>query len=297
MTDTIQTMHGKTVLITGATRGIGEVAAVELAKLGARVVVVGRDRARGEEAVRTVNEAGGGDAGLLLADLSAQHEVRRLADQFRARYDRLDVLVNNAGAYFATRHESRDGIELTWALNHLAPFLLTNLLCDMLVASGPARVITVSSDAHRMGRINFSDPQGKRGYSGWGAYCQSKLANILFTVELARRLEGTGVTANSLHPGFVATNFGKSNGGVWQWLWGMAHLMAISPEQGAKTTIYLASSPEVAGVSGKYFDACRAVTPSSAARDEAAAARLWELSEAQLISPAPAPRGGAGSAA
>jgi retinol dehydrogenase 12 len=273
-------MQGKTILITGATRGIGAVTAQELAKQGARVVVVGRDETRAAETARAI-VAVGGTADVLLADLSVQADIRRLAQEVRARYERLDVLINNAGAVFTTRQESRDGIEMTWALNHLSYFLLTTLLLDMLVASGPARVVNVSSEAHRGGRINFDDPEGKRGFNAWQAYSQSKLANILFTRELARRLEGTPLTANSLHPGFVATNFGKSNGGVWQWLFGLAHLAAISPEQGAQTTIYLASSPEVAGVSGAYFDKSRPATPSPAAQDAAAAARLWTLSEQQ----------------
>jgi NAD(P)-dependent dehydrogenase (short-subunit alcohol dehydrogenase family) len=274
-------MQGKTILITGATRGIGAVTAQELAKQGARVIVVGRDAGRAEDIARTI-VAAGGVADVLVADLSVAAEVRRLAQEVRARYERLDVLVNNAGAVFTTRQENRDGIELTWALNHLSYFLLTTLLLDLLVTSGSARVVNVSSEAHRGGRINFDDPEGKRGFNAWQAYSQSKLANILFTNELARRLEGTAVTANSLHPGFVATNFGKSNGGIWQWLFSLAQFAAISPEQGAQTTIYLASSPEVAGVSGKYFDKSRPATPSPAAQDAVAATRLWELSERQI---------------
>ncbi|MEN9934728.1 MAG: hypothetical protein RLZZ387_1307 [Chloroflexota bacterium] len=296
MAGQMASLRDKTVLITGATRGIGEVAAVELARKGAHVVVVGRDAARLEETARRVAEASGRRPGTLLADLSVQSEVRRVASEFRAAYSRLDVLINNAGAFYAERRVTRDGIEMTWALNHLSGFLLTSLLLDMLRASAPARIINVSSEAHRMGRMDFADVERRRGYSAWGAYGQSKLANILFTTELTRRLAGTGVTANALHPGFVATGFGKNNSGLWGWLLGLAQVMAISPEEGAKTTIYLASSPEVEGVSGKYFDKCRAVEPAAAAKDVAAAARLWELSErmVDLASPAPAPRAAAG---
>jgi NAD(P)-dependent dehydrogenase (short-subunit alcohol dehydrogenase family) len=267
------------VLITGATRGIGEVAALELARLGAHVVAVARNPARGEATVRRIREATGREVDLLLADLAAQAEVRRLAAEVHARYERLDVLVNNAGAVFTSRQVSPDGVELTWALNHLAPFLLTQLLIDIMKASAPARIVTVSSDAHRAGRIAWEDPEHRRGYNGWIAYSQSKLANVLFTVELARRLEGTGVTANVLHPGFVATGFGKNNGGLWRWLMGLAHLAAITPEEGAKTTVYLASAPEVEGVTGWYFERCAPLLPATAARSTADAARLWELSE------------------
>lgn len=288
-------LAGKTILITGATRGIGEVAAVELAKLGATIVAVGRERSRMDATAAAIRAASGRAPDTLLGDLSSQADVRRLAGEFRARYDRLDVLVNNAGAVFTSRHESRDGIEMTWALNHLSYLLLTNELLDLLKASGPARVVSVSSEAHRGARIHWDDPEGKRGFNAWGAYGQSKLANILFTVELARRLEGTRVTANCLHPGFVATGFGKNNGGLWQWLMGLAQLAAISPAEGAKTTIYLASSPEVAAISGRYFDKSKVAVPSAEAQRAADATRLWELSERMVgISPAPAPRAAAG---
>jgi NAD(P)-dependent dehydrogenase (short-subunit alcohol dehydrogenase family) len=288
-------MAGKRVLITGATRGIGEVAALELARMGADVVAVGRDQARADATAGRIRAATGRTVDMLLADLSSQAEVRRLAETVRSRYDRLDVLVNNAGAVFMERRLSPDGIELTWALNHLSYFLLTNLLLDLLRASAPARMVNVSSEAHRGGQINFADPEGKAGFSGWAAYSQSKLANILFTVELARRLEGSGVTANALHPGFVATGFGKNNGGLWSGLMSLAQLMAIKPDAGARTTVYLASSPEVARVSGKYFDKAKAVTPSAAAQSAADAARLWELSEQMVgLSSGPALRGGGG---
>jgi NAD(P)-dependent dehydrogenase (short-subunit alcohol dehydrogenase family) len=204
--------------------------------------------------------------------------VRRLADDFKSHFSRLDVLVNNAGAVFLTRHESADEIEMTFGLNHLNYFLLTNLLLDMLIASAPARVVNVSSGAHNGARLNFDDLENKRGYNGMRAYGQSKLANLLFTYELARRLEGKGVTANALHPGFVASNFAKNNLGILKPLMSLIQLGAISPEEGAQTSIYLASSPEVAGVTGKYFVKKKAVTSSTASYDEETARRLWDIS-------------------
>lgn len=282
-------MAGKTCLVTGATAGIGEVTARRLAGMGAMVTIVGRSAERAAATAARIKTATGADIAILLADLSSQAEVRRLAEEFTARHDRLDVLVNNAGALFNRRAESADGIEMTWALNHMSYFLLTNLLLDTLHAAGPARVVSVSSDAHHGGSIHFDDPQLRRGYSGWRAYSQSKLANILFTTELARRLRGTGVTANTLHPGFVASNFASNSGGLIGVLFGIAKkVAAISPEAGAATSIYLATSPEVADISGQYFDKCRAVRPSAAAQDAAAAARLWQLSEEMVAAGAPA---------
>jgi retinol dehydrogenase-12 len=282
--DATRTMSGKTCLVTGATSGIGEVAALELARKGANVVLVGRSRPKAEAtADRIRREAGSPSVEYLLADLSSQSEIRRLADEVKARYPRLDVLVNNAGAMFSPRRETVDGIEMTFALNHLAYFLLTNLLIDTLKASGPSRVVNVASDAHRMvSGIDFDDIQAKKAYKPFRVYGQSKLANILFTRELARRLEGSGVTANSLHPGFVATNFTTGEG----WLfWGFqqaARVLAITPERGAETTIFLASSPEVEGVSGRYFAKCKEARPTPAARDDEAARRLWDLSERMI---------------
>ena len=287
----IQTMAGKTCLVTGATSGIGEVTARRLAEMGAAVTIVGRSAERAAATAGRIKAATGAPVEILLADLSSQSEVRRLADTFLLKHDRLDVLVNNAGAVFGRRRESADGIEMTWALNHMSYFLLTNLLLDTLRASGPARIISVSSAAHRGGAINFADPQLTRGFSGWRAYSQSKLANILFTVELARRLEGTGVTANVLHPGFVASNFAATTGGLIGILFGIAKkAVAITPEAGAETSVYLAASPEVAGVSGQYFDKCRAVAPSRAASDPAAAERLWQISDDLVAANAPALR-------
>jgi retinol dehydrogenase-12 len=276
-----QDLSGKICLITGATAGIGEVTARRLAGMGAAVTIVGRNVERAAASAARIKAATGATVEILVADLSSQADIRRLANEFLARHTRLDVLVNNAGAVFLRRLESVDGIEMTWALNYLSSFLLTNLLLGALHAAAPSRIVNVASDEHSGAQINFDDPQLKRGYSGRRAYGQSKLATILFTVELARRLDGTAVTANVLHPGFVASNFGKNNGGLFAILLGLAQrVAAISPESGAETSIYLASSPEVAGVSGQYFDKCRAVAPSAEAQDRTAAARLWQLSEA-----------------
>ncbi|MBB5232953.1 NAD(P)-dependent dehydrogenase (short-subunit alcohol dehydrogenase family) [Deinococcus budaensis] len=264
-------MHGKVVLVTGATNGIGLVTARELAGAGARVHVVGRDPQKTARVAREV-----GAAGTLIADLSELAQVRRLAAEFREREERLDVLVNNAGAYYARRQETREGVEMTWALNHLAPFLLTRELLPLLRGSRDARVVTVSSEAHRFGRIRFDDPEFRRGYGGWGAYAQSKLANVLFARELARR-EGW-LSSNSLHPGMVRSGFGHNNGGRVSLLWRVMDRFAITPEEGALTTLRLASDPSLA-VSGGYFSEERLKTPAPQARDDAAAARLWALSE------------------
>ena len=272
-------MEGKVCLVTGATSGIGLVAGRELARQGARVVLVGRSRQKCDAALELIRtETGSRQAEALLADLSSQQQVRDLARQFQERHDRLDVLVNNAGGMWLERELTADGIERTFAVNHLAYFLLTNLLLDVLQASAPARVVNVSSAAHRRATLDFDNLQGKHGYGGWKQYCRSKLMNLLFSYELARRLEGTGVTVNALHPGFVATGFGGNNGWRGRLLQAAARLFGRSAEQGAQTIIYLASSPEVAGVSGRYFVRERAVASSTASYDEAAAQRLWQLS-------------------
>jgi NAD(P)-dependent dehydrogenase (short-subunit alcohol dehydrogenase family) len=274
-------MQGKVCLVTGATAGIGAVTARTLAQGGATVVLVGRSRERCEATTARIRQETGNPAvAYLLADLSSQAEIRRLAQEFQHQQQRLDVLVNNAGGVFLRRQESVDGIEMTFALNHLGYFLLTNLLLDVLKASGPARVVSVASDAHRrLQGMDFDDLQGRNRYSGIRAYCQSKLANVLFTYELARRLGGTGVTANALHPGFVASNFFAGKGWMGLLVNVSAKVFAISPEEGAKTSIYLATSPEVEGVTGKYFVKEQAVKSSSASEDEVAARRLWEVSE------------------
>jgi retinol dehydrogenase 12 len=274
-------MKGKTCLVTGATSGIGEITARELARLGARVIVVGRSPERcNATAERIRTQTGATAVESMVADLSFQADVRRLAEQVRGRCARLDVLVNNAGGMYLDRRESVDGIELTLALNHLSYFLLTNLLLDLIKASAPARIVNVSSEAHRGGSIDFDDIQRRGRYSGWRAYQQSKLANILFTNELARRLEGTGVTVNSLHPGFVRTNFFKDFPGWRGFTFKIfASLLAISPEEGARTSIHLAASPEVAGITGQYFVKSRPATSAPQSHDRAAAERLWRVSE------------------
>jgi retinol dehydrogenase 14 len=273
-------MAGKTVLVTGGSGGIGRATAAGLAALGARVGITGRDRARAEAAAAQIaRETGNPAVDVFVADLSVQPEVRRLAAEVLAAYPRLDVLVNNVGGTWAHRHVTPDGLEHTFALNHLAPFLLTNLLLDRLRASAPSRVVTVSSGAQAMGRIDFDDLQSERRYSGQRAYNASKLANVMFTYELARRLEGTGVTANVLHPGVVRTAFAAEDPTrVYKLLTPVARLFMKTPEQGAATSIDLASSPDVEGVSGRYFANRRPKRSSKASYDAQAAARLWQVS-------------------
>ena len=273
-------IHGKLCLVTGATSGIGFVTAQVLAQQGATVVLVGRDPNRGAAAVeRITQETGNNAVRLLLADLSSQAQIVQLAQEFHDHFDRLDVLVNNAGALFARRQLSVDGIEMTFALNHLGYFLLTHLLLDTIKASPYARIVNVASGAHRAGHIDFDDLQGERRYGGWRAYCQSKLANILFTYELAARLDGTGVTANVMHPGFVATNFGHNNGGPFGWLLRVSQVAALSPQQGAETIIHLTAAPEMADISGRYFIKKRVVRSSEESYDKSIANRLWQISE------------------
>jgi retinol dehydrogenase 14 len=273
-------MTGKTVLVTGATGGIGRAAATRLASLGARVGITGRDRARAEAAAVAITRASGGSAvDVFVADMSSQAEVRRLADEVLAAYPRLDVLLNNVGGFWAHRHVTADGLEHTFALNHLAPFLLTNLFLDRLIASAPARIVTVSSGAQSMGKIDFDDLMAEQKYSGQQAYNQSKLANVMFTYELARRLEGTGVSANALHPGVTRTAFGAEDPtGLMVPLIAVLRPFMKSPEQGADTAVYLASSPEVEGVSGRYFAGRKAKTSNKSSYDAATTARLWEVS-------------------
>jgi retinol dehydrogenase 12 len=273
-------MQGKVCLVTGATSGIGLVAARELARRGARVVLVGRNPDKCAAALRHLQEqTGSTQVESLLADLSSQQQVRDLARQFLECHQRLDVHVNNAGGIWLRRQQTVDGLEMTFAVNHLAYFLLTSLLLEVLKATAPSRIVNVSSLAHRGATMPFADLMGTRHYRGWPAYKQSKLANLLFTYELARRLEGTGVTVNALHPGFVATGFGGSNGwrgSLLQWL---ARWFGLTPEEGAQTIVYLAASPAVAGVSGRYFVKEQAVPSSRASYDEAAQKRLWQVSE------------------
>jgi NAD(P)-dependent dehydrogenase (short-subunit alcohol dehydrogenase family) len=271
-------MCGRVCVVTGASSGIGQAASVALAGLGATVVLVCRDRGRGETAMAQVAGAATGDAPALeLADLSSLQQVRALAGRL-AGLPRIDVLVNNAGLVIYHRQLTVDGLEHTFALNHLAPFLLTNLLVPKLEASAPARVVTVASTAHRSARLDLDDPQLERRYSPMLAYSNSKLANIMFTRELARRLDGTGVTANCLHPGTVRTQFGQT-GSAWLKLGLMIGGPFLrSPQAGARTVVYLASSPEVSGESGGYYVSAKRREPSAAARDDGAARRLWEVS-------------------
>lgn len=272
-------MEGRTVVITGATGGIGRATAHGLAMLGAHVVIGGRDPKRTEEAARAVRMAGGGKVDAFVADLSSQAQVRRLAGELLSALPRIDVLINNAGGYWNTRHTTADGIEHTFALNHLAPFLLTNLLLERLQLGGPARVITVSSNAEALGRINFKDLRGEHSYSGATAYNQSKLANLLFTYELARRLQGTSVTSNALHPGMVSTGFGAEDPGRSQRLLvPLLRPFMLTADQGAKTTTHLASAPDLTDVNGRFFARRRPRRSSNPSYDQATASQLWKVS-------------------
>ncbi len=283
MPATLRPTADQVCIVTGATAGIGLVTARELAERGATVVLISRSAKKCSATVAALREATSNERiSAIAADLSLMSEVRRAAAEFSARQTRLDLLVNNAGAYFMARQETAEGNEMTFALNHLNYFLLTNLLLDMLIASAPARIVNVSSDAHRGAKLNFADLQNSRRYAGFTAYGQSKLANILFTAELARRLEGTGVTTNSLHPGLVATNFAANNGRRGKLMRWVMNRFSISVEQGAQTTLYVATAPELEGVTGQYFESSRVAQPSAAARDADAARRLWEVSE-QLV--------------
>ena len=273
-------MTGKTVLITGGTGGIGRAAAIGLASMGARVGITGRDRARAERAAAAIaRESGNPAVDVFVADMSSQTEVWRLAGEVLSAYPQLDVLLNNVGGFWAHRHLTADGLEHTFALNHLAPFLLTGLLLERLMASAPACIVTVSSGAQAQGSIDFEDLMGERKYSGQRAYSQSKLANVMFTYELARRLEGTGVTATVLHPGVTRTAFGAEDSAP-----AMAPIIAAlrpfmrSPERGADTAVYLASSPEAAGVTGQYFANRKAKKSHKSSNDTATTARLWQVS-------------------
>jgi NAD(P)-dependent dehydrogenase (short-subunit alcohol dehydrogenase family) len=275
----MQSMAGKTVVITGGTSGIGKATAIGLAARGARVAIAGRDLVRAEAAATDIRgTTGNPNVSAFGVDLSSQSEVRRLAAELLEAYPRIDVLINNVGGFWATRHITADGLERTFALNHLAAYLLTNLLLDRLKASAPARVVTVASNAQSLGKIDFDDLQGERAYSGQTAYNQSKLADVMFTYELARRLEGTGVTATVLHPGVVRTGFGAEDPSlIFKLLVPFWRPFMKSPQDGAATSIYLASSSKVEGVTGKYFADSRPLASNKAAYDEAAAARLWQV--------------------
>lgn len=274
-------ISGKTVLITGATAGIGRITARELAAAGARILLVARAREKAEATREWIRgQTGNALVEPIIADLSSLEGVRSVARTINSSAAGVDVLVNNVGAVFTRRVESVDGIEMTFALNHLAPFLLTNLLLDALKRRAPSRVVTVSSDAHRGATMDFDDLEGRRRYRGWTAYGRSKLANLLFTYELARKLDGSGITANALHPGFVASEFGKNNGGFMRTAMSIAQrLGGITVEEGARTSVYLAASGEVQGVTGKYFEKCRQQESSAASHDRDSMSRLWEISE------------------
>jgi NAD(P)-dependent dehydrogenase (short-subunit alcohol dehydrogenase family) len=273
-------MQGKICLITGANSGVGKATALGLARMGATVVMVCRNQAKGEEAQKEVQaQSGNSDVHLLLADLSSQQSIRELVAQFQQQFSQLHVLINNAGVVPLGRRETVDGLEMTFAVNYLAPFLLTNLLLDTLKASAPARIINVSSDAHEAGYINMDDLQSKNSFSFMKVYGQSKLALVLSTYELARRLEGTGVTVNALHPGFVTTNLGQNDVGPFlRAIARVVFLFGISPEKGAATSLYLASSPDVADVTGKYFEKSQQHPSAPISYDEALQHRLWEES-------------------
>jgi retinol dehydrogenase-14 len=277
MADT-PSMTGKAVLVTGGTGGIGKAAAIRLASMGARVAITGRDRARAEEASAAIaRESGNPAVDIFVADMSSQSEVRRLAAEVLAAYPRIDVLLNNVGGFWAHRHLTADGLEHTFALNHLAPFLLTSLLLDRLIASAPARIVTVSSGAQSMGKIDFDDLMGEQKYSGSRAYDQSKLANVMFTYELAERLEGTGVTATALHPGMTSTAFSAEDPALGLLVAIMRPFMR-SPARGADTAVYLASSPDAEGITGKYFADRKVKRSRDSSYDTAITARLWQVS-------------------
>jgi NAD(P)-dependent dehydrogenase (short-subunit alcohol dehydrogenase family) len=272
-------MNGKTVLITGANQGIGKASAMALGKMGAKLVLVCRSEAKARAAIADLEKAGVKDVELIVGDLASLADVRRIASEFLAKHATLDVLLNNAGLFVPTRQTTVDGLEETLAVNHLAPFLLTNLLLGALEKAPSARIVNVSSTAHRSARMNWDDIQFTRGYSGLKVYSHSKLCNILFTRELAKRLEGTHVTANSLHPGVIASGFGHTYGGAFSVLLKIARPFFADTEDGAKTQVWLSSSPEVEGVTGKYFARCAEAKPTRHALEEGAPARLWEISE------------------
>ena len=280
-------MNGKQILITGATNGIGLAAAEALVALGANVAIVGRSQTGTRIATARIKAARkrGATVDAFIADLSSQAAVRKLAGEVLARYPRLDVLINNAGAMHARRQATEDGIELTWAVNHLAPFLLTTLLLDRLKEGAPARIVTTASAAHQGARIPFEDLNAERSYRGFERYGQTKLANILFTRELARRLEGTGVSASCFHPGLVATGFNRNNGLLMDLGMTILRPVSRSPEKGAETLVWLATSPEAAIVNGGYYFDKEHALPSAEAQNIETARRLWEVSEAQCASP------------
>lgn len=273
-----QWIRGKTCMITGATSGIGRSSALELGKMGARLILVCRNRERGEELVREIQGNGNSEVELMIADLESQAQIRKLAADFLAIKKPLHVLINNAGVFNLKRKTTSEGIEEVFAVNHLAYFLLTMLLLDRIKESAPARIINIASDLHKRGTIKFDDLGGTRFYGGMSSYGQSKLGNVLFTYELARRLEGTGVMVNCVHPGAVATNLAKNNGALATVVWKLIGAFMKSPDDGARTQVYLASSPEVEGVTGKYFIDSKEARSSAESHDGDIARRLWDVS-------------------
>jgi len=273
-------MTGKLVMITGANSGIGYETTLALAKKGAEIIMVCRDPEKGKKALEEIKEKSGNiNIHLMVTDFASLESVRKLAKDFIEKYTKLDVLVNNAGFVADTRRLTVDGYESTFAVNHLAPFLLTNLLLPVIKRTRDSRIVTVASGAHTMGHIDFDDLMSEKNKDMIKVYGSSKLANILFTTELARRLEGTGVTANCLHPGVVHSNFATDGPSTWKMFFKLSGPFLLTPEKGAKTSIYLASSPDVEGVTGKYFDKCKIATPSKEAQDKDEARKLWEVSE------------------
>jgi NAD(P)-dependent dehydrogenase (short-subunit alcohol dehydrogenase family) len=277
-------MKNKTVLITGATNGIGKAAALEIAKMGATVVLVGRDKTKTQQVLNELQQASGNNnLESMIADLSSQKDIRKLASDFKAKHSGLDVLINNAGGFYNKRQTTLDGLEYTLALNHLSYFLLTHLLLDLLKAIAPSRItpsriINVSSDAHQNAKLDFSDLQSEKSYSGFGVYGMSKLANVLFTYQLAKQLENTDVTVNALHPGFVNTGFANNSGGFVGTLLKVAKRFALKPDQGADTLVYLATSPEVEGLTGKYFVKRKETRSSPLSYDQTVQKKLWDES-------------------
>lgn len=273
-------LSNKQVVITGSSRGIGRTTALALAKMGAHLALVVRDRELGNKVVEEIRALDGkGRVELFIADFSSQKDVRKVAKEILEKHDKIDVLINNAGAVFMDRAVTVDGLEQTFATNHLGYFLLTTLLLDALKKAAPSRIVSVASAAHKGNKLDFDDLQAEKSFSGFSVYGRSKLANILFTRELAKRLQGSNVTANCLHPGVIASQFGNNNKGLFGFVLKIGKVFMANEEDGAKTTIHLASSPDVDGITGKYFDKSRVAKPSAEAEDDAAAEKLWKVSE------------------
>ncbi len=281
MSEREETMTDKVCIVTGSNSGIGKATAMALAKKGAIVVMIVRNPEKGETARQEIiNESGNEFVDLLVADLSSMDEIRRVAGEFKQKYSKLDVLINNAGGLLNQYHETSDGFEMTFAINHLAPFLLTHELLEPLKTAAPSRVINVSSGAHTMGKIDFDNLQSEKGYRGFRAYGNAKLMEIMTTYEMARKLEGTGVTVNVMHPGFVRTNFAKSDAGRgMRLILKLSSPFAKSPEKGAETSVYLATAPEVENVTGKYFANRKEIKSSKVSYNRELQQKLWERTE------------------